>query len=884
MRTTTSRMLCLLMTATLVTAGCTRRFFRDQADNQVEEILTEKDAFAPWKIDQWHVYPDPHARFADPTNPDRPPKPFDDPAANYLSPDPQKAKDGVGSPEGTSYLELLRLWDEANRLDPDANKSPAPASSALPPATKTGGSDAEALRTNEKPFRIRLEQASELGVFNSREYQDRREDLYLSALGVSLQRFSFASQFFLTEEIARLYAGSKTTGGPQNRWSGTTQANVNKLFPTGALLLFKFANQLVFEMSGNGPKFFAPSTISLDFTQPLLRGGGKAVTLEPLTQSERNLLYNVRNYARFRQQFYVSIAGGTTLGIGAPALGASFPQGNFVDTRLNASSFAVTTGYLPTLLRYAILTNERNNVAELERILTLYRALQGGGDVSPLQTDQVEQQLLTSRSTVLLSEQNLRDSLDRFKIQLGIPTAVPIELDDTPVRVLTQALLRLRDVYEQDRAVQADEKPLSELAPERLRARLHELVSSLDIVKGTQFQEMVAKDWKEWESLTVEQIDARLADIQRATNDLNQIRYRLEQNGETLSDADQAKFDALEYRGNLGFFELALRGYEAQPWKDAFPELKPDERKVRAERLQADRFRLTFVTFVRLLGTARDERIAAVRKDWPKLPSVCVDGVDLIDTDLDRANTIVAQTALTNRWDLMNARGELVDAWRQVAVTANSLLGVADVRYHLDSATPPLTTNPYAFHTTRTRSQLSLNLEAPLTRRVERNVYRTALIDYQRERRRLQFAEDTALLEVRGELRQLRVIAENYKIQQRQLKVTYSRRDSSLETFRAPSRPGEASNAVANTQNLLDAQSRVPQTENALYQLYINYLITRLQLYRDLQLMPLDPRGVWTDECAVCPEPSTQPSTGPADASQPERLPAPRAIPPEATK
>jgi hypothetical protein len=34
--------------------------------------------------------------------------------------------------------------------------------------------------------------------------------------------------------------------------------------------------------------------------------------------------------------------------------------------------------------------------------------------------------------------------------------------------------------------------------------------------------------------------------------------------------------------------------------------------------------------------------------------------------------------------------------------------------------------------------------------------------------------------------------------------------------------------------------------------LWINYLNARLQLYRDLELMPLDARGVWIDEIRDC--------------------------------
>jgi hypothetical protein len=154
-----------------------------------------------------------------------------------------------------------------------------------------------------------------------------------------------------------------------------------------------------------------PSTASLDLTQPLLRGGGRAVTLEPLTQFERDLLYSVRAFARFRKVLHVAIAGGGDFS-------TSFPDGGFVLQRLGLSGLAPTIGYLPTLLSAAFVTNQQNNVSELERIITFYHQLQGGGDVSPLQTAQVESQLLNSRSTLLQREQSLRDNLDQFKFQI----------------------------------------------------------------------------------------------------------------------------------------------------------------------------------------------------------------------------------------------------------------------------------------------------------------------------------------------------------------------------------------------------------------------------------------------------------------------------------
>src|SRR6266700_1303660 len=73
------------------------------------------------------------------------------------------------------------------------------------------------------------------------------------------------------------------------------------------------------------------SNINLDLIQPLLRGGGRAVTLEPLTQNERNLLYEIRLFARFREQFFANITTGGDLSL------------------FNVQP--VRQGFLPTLLR-----------------------------------------------------------------------------------------------------------------------------------------------------------------------------------------------------------------------------------------------------------------------------------------------------------------------------------------------------------------------------------------------------------------------------------------------------------------------------------------------------------------------------------------------------
>ena len=123
--------------------GCSRKFFRERADCDVEGIITQKNVFPDWAIHNWHVYPDKNARYADPFNPDRPPYPPDDYAAKVLSPNPQKPKKkwGAGRYEGQGYIDLLEQWDAENRAAdaPSSMPQPEPVAPPIPTAVGTAG-------------------------------------------------------------------------------------------------------------------------------------------------------------------------------------------------------------------------------------------------------------------------------------------------------------------------------------------------------------------------------------------------------------------------------------------------------------------------------------------------------------------------------------------------------------------------------------------------------------------------------------------------------------------------------------------------------------------------------------------------------------------------
>jgi hypothetical protein len=155
---------------------------------------------------------------------------------------------------------------------------------------------------------------------------------------------------------------------------------------------------------------------------------------------------------------------------------------------------------------------------------------------------------------------------------------------------------------------------------------------------------------------------------------------------------------------------------------------------------------------------------------------------------------------------------------------------------------------------------LILTGDLPLVRIQERNAYRATLINWQRQRRNLMAFEDTIIEDVRNEIRQLRALSQTYDIQKLAVELAYLILDNALETTYAPSKPGGAGGAQGNndssqaafTQQLLDAQRSKLTAQNTLFQIWIDFLTTRTFLYRDLELLPLDPRGVWIDEIENC--------------------------------
>lgn len=854
--------------------GCSRQSFRERTDKDVEAIISQKNVVPQWQVQNWHVYPDPRSRFADPSNPDYPPYPPDDYAAKVLSPNPQRpGRGGVGRHEGDGYIQQITEWDAQNRAEDGAGQPPAVNGPTTSPAADGSGYQT-AFLSNERTYRIRLEQAVELGLYNSREFQDRREDLYLAALPVSLERFGFSAQAFAAEQTILSLGGRETSPAGQ-QWQVGTSGGVSRRFSTGAALLVQLANQVVVDLSSGRPTV-TTGTLGLSLTQPFLRGGGLAVTLEALTQAERNLVYAIRSFARFRSLFFVALAGQgdyTNNPYGLQGLAVNLGRG------IGANLTAVPVGYLPTILRSAILANERNNVTAFEQYLRQFQNLEEGGAVTKLQVGRIEQQLLQGRATVLQRQQEYIDNIDNFKLQLGLPATFPLELDETPLRPIRDQLGRIEQVYEQFRRFEeaAGRFDVNE-PPAALRDRWRKLIAASDLTRGSKLAKEFPEVADRLKGKTNDELNTQSKNLRERRRQVLDARSEKLKTGQPVA-AEERELELGEIELDRVEFELALRRYEARPWA-----AEPDAKK--REGLQATMFRDVLNFGMLVAVPARNQRLDELRTRWPDAPAVTVDDRDLVRAPLDDAYQSVASAALNSRYDLMNARAQVVDAWRQVAVTANALQGVFSVEYDLNTNSPVGGSRPFSLGGSRTLQQVKLRIEPPFVRRSERNQYRAALVAYQRQRRNLMAFEDNIVTEVRTDLRGLRQLAQTYLVQQRAVELAYAQVDNARLTINAPPDPraDASAGAAAQTEQLLQVQAALVRAQNDLYTTWVRYLNARMQLYLDLETLPLDARGIWTDVAPVV-QPAAPPAASglpaPVQPAPPERLPQPVSLPPD---
>ncbi len=196
-------------------------------------------------------------------------------------------------------------------------------------------------------------------------------------------------------------------------------------------------------------------------------------------------------------------------------------------------------------------------------------------------------------------------------------------------------------------------------------------------------------------------------------------------------------------------------------------------------------------------------------------------------------------TGLVQRLDLMNQRGELADAWRQIKLAGDDLRSIIDLQATQVLRTNSKNNNPFDFTFDDSETRLSVALDTPLNRRLQRNNFRLALINYNVGLRNLMAAEDSIKLDVREDLRQLSLDRNQYVIAVASAALAYER----VITTRMRLQLG-VQNVAAR--DFLESQQAYTNALSAIARQHVNYITDRIELFFDLEAFDVDRCGHWS--------------------------------------
>jgi outer membrane protein TolC len=268
----------------------------------------------------------------------------------------------------------------ALRPDELAPEAPAPPAPAEP----------EAVPPEPSAELLDLRAALAIAFDSNRQIQTQREALRLQAISLSSVRHEFAPQVALTLD----YLLDEVNDNPDRESAGAS-FSLAQLLPTGATLSLD-ASTAGTELEGADESYASLVTVRL--AQPLLRGGGYDVTHESLVQGERDLVYAIRDFELFREDFSIDVA----------------------------------RRFYDLVNQKQTIENQRQNLESNEFGRAQAEALFAVGRANELDVLRARRSELTARNDMLEAEESFLLALDRFKIFLGLPTSAAIDVGPDP--------------------------------------------------------------------------------------------------------------------------------------------------------------------------------------------------------------------------------------------------------------------------------------------------------------------------------------------------------------------------------------------------------------------------------------------------------------------
>lgn len=319
---------------------------------------------------------------------------------------------------------------------------------------------------------ITLPQAVAIATAHNREYQSQKEALYVKALDLRLIRHKFETIYYGRASGAyakvegvdyvgvgagiepRFNPGRLGQDLPVDR-NGLRGDQINlddgfgfdQLLTDGTTIGTNVALAWGRILSGTLKGESLISVLSFEVTRPLLRGSDRRVVLENLTQAERNTLYQIRSFNRYRKTFVVS----------------------------------VISQYYEVLRKLDAVENSQENYNTLKWLYDKAEKLVDAGRLPKLELEQIRQEMLVALDIYILTEKEYRQLLDEFKISMGLPTTIEFQLDPNELWVLKAVEMTYSD-FSEDEAI------------ETALARRLDLLNSMDSIIDAQRKVYVAAD------------------------------------------------------------------------------------------------------------------------------------------------------------------------------------------------------------------------------------------------------------------------------------------------------------------------------------------------------------------------------------------------------
>lgn len=367
--------------------GCSPQHHRDATDRRAYQVISEKQNEALGKSSEFEV------------------RTAEDQLRQKLLQSQDLPTSGQAS-LGSRFLDPIKKWPKDDYLG-DISDLDSDSDSEL-----TSTNLLQDIRMEPDPDAIIFTLQDALGVAaeNSRDYQNNKEQVFRDALALDLERDEFRSTFSGAFSGSYQQDRSPQLNGaePNESVGGSTSLGVLQRFKNGAQVSFQLGFEAIRLLEPNAftsDSVFGDASVSI----PLMRGSGRQIVMEPLTQAERNMIYSIYQFERFKRTFAVEIA----------------------------------ASYLSVLQRQNQVQNAAENYRGLITSSRRARRLLDAGRLPATQVDQAIQDELSARNRWVSARQEADRALDSFKIQLGLPTDAKIQLNPGEFDNLSQSVAYL---------------------------------------------------------------------------------------------------------------------------------------------------------------------------------------------------------------------------------------------------------------------------------------------------------------------------------------------------------------------------------------------------------------------------------------------------------